>query len=72
LSQAETREIIAELKAIIIETLQILDEKEESARNDVITPKAVNNAIIKAHTKSRSCLHGTRPQLKKLRSSKNG
>jgi hypothetical protein len=36
LSQTETREIIAELKAIIMEALQILGDKEETVRNDVI------------------------------------
>ena len=32
-SQAETREIVAELKAIIMETLQILDDKECPSQN---------------------------------------
>jgi hypothetical protein len=65
LSQTETREIIAELKTIIIETLQILDEKEESVRDGAIRPKAVNNAVIKAHTESNPRLHGTRPAVEK-------
>jgi hypothetical protein len=65
LSQAETREIIAELKAIIIETLQILGEKEESVRDDVIRPKAVDSAVIRVHTENNPCLHGTRPAVEK-------
>jgi hypothetical protein len=40
LSQTETREIIAELKAILIEALQILDNKEEHLLNDDIRSKA--------------------------------
>jgi hypothetical protein len=40
LSQAETREIIAELKAIIIEALQLLGDKEEPVRNDVTRARA--------------------------------
>lgn len=35
-SQAETREIIAELKAIIMEALEILSDKEDPLRNDII------------------------------------
>ena len=36
MNKSESREIIVELKAIINEALQILDEKEELVRNDVI------------------------------------
>jgi hypothetical protein len=39
LSQAETREIIAELKAIILEALQILDENEKRANDRVVRAK---------------------------------
>ena len=38
--QTEVREIIAELKAIIMETLEILSDKEEPLRNDVIRERA--------------------------------
>ena len=40
MSQTETREILAELKAIIIEALQILGDKEEPIRNDVSRARA--------------------------------
>ena len=39
-SHSETREIIVELKAIINEALQILDEKEELVQNDVAEARA--------------------------------
>jgi len=39
-SQTETREIVAELKALLMEALQILGDKEEPLRNGVIKPRA--------------------------------
>ena len=39
-SQAETRKIIAELKALIMEALEILSDKEEPSRNDAIRARA--------------------------------
>jgi len=38
-SQAETREIVAELKAIILETLQILSDKEKPANDKIVRAK---------------------------------
>ena len=43
-SHSETREVIVELKAIINEALQILDEKEELVQNDVIKARADNQS----------------------------
>jgi hypothetical protein len=40
LNQDETREIVAELKAIIIEALQLLDVEEEPLRNAVTRTRA--------------------------------
>ena len=39
-SEAETSEIIAELKAIVIEALQIVREKEELLRSDIIRSRS--------------------------------
>jgi hypothetical protein len=64
LSQAETHEIVAELKAIIIEALQILGEKED-VRNGLIRPKAMNKAVIKARLENKPCRHGMRPTVEK-------
>jgi hypothetical protein len=39
-SQTETREIVAELKALIIEVLETFDNKEEPLQNDIIRTRA--------------------------------
>jgi hypothetical protein len=39
LSQAETREIIAELKAVIMETLRILSDQEKPVNDKIVRAK---------------------------------
>jgi hypothetical protein len=39
-SQTETREIVAELKALIIATLETLDDNKEHLQNDISRTRA--------------------------------
>ena len=39
-SKAEVREILAQLKAIIVETLEVLSDREKLSRNDSTRAKA--------------------------------
>jgi hypothetical protein len=56
-SQAETREIVAELKAIIIEALQILGDEEESYKIMSLKQEPASNAGPNSVTENKASSH---------------
>jgi hypothetical protein len=55
LSQAETREIIAELKALIMEALEILSDKEEPVLNTSLEQEQTRKTEFKDTTETEPC-----------------